>query len=196
MWEHISTLMKSINIHVCLYLHRFTLTTKHLIYFITGGERSGKTRYAMNLALGMDDRPVYLATSRQWDNDFKKRVKRHQNERDNRWENWEEEKAIGKLDISGRVVVMDCVTLWLTNWFMDLEQDVDACLEHAKSELESLFAQDATLIIISNEIGMGVHAESHMGRKFVELQGWTNQFIAQKADKAIFIVSGLPLPLK
>ena len=150
----------------------------------------------MRLALELSENPVYLATSRKWDEDFEKRVKRHQNERDDRWENWEEEKEIGKLDITGRVVVMDCVTLWLSNWFMDLEQDIDACLQNAKKELTQLFSQEGTIIIISNEIGMGVHAETHMGRKFVELQGWTNQFIAEKADKATFIVSGLPHNLK
>ena len=150
----------------------------------------------MRLALELSENPVYLATSRKWDEDFEKRVKRHQNERDDRWENWEEEKEIGKLDITGRVVVMDCVTLWLSNWFMDLEQDIDACLQNAKKELTQLFSQEGTIIIISNEIGMGVHAETHMGRKFVELQGWTNQFIAEKADKATFIVSGLPHHLK
>lgn len=167
-----------------------------MIYYVSGGERSGKSRYATDLALELSDNPVYLATSRKWDADFEKRIERHQAERDQRWENWEEEKLIGQLDISGRVVVLDCVTLWLSNWFLDLEQDVEACLQHAKQQLELLFQQEATLIIISNEIGMGVHAESHIGRKFVELQGWTNQYIAQKADKAVFMVSGLPLQLK
>ncbi|MEM9329193.1 MAG: bifunctional adenosylcobinamide kinase/adenosylcobinamide-phosphate guanylyltransferase [Bacteroidota bacterium] len=167
-----------------------------MIYYISGGERSGKTRYGMELALGLADRPIYLATARKWDADFEQRVARHQGERDERWENWEEEKNIGALNVAGRVVVMDCVTLWLTNWYMDLGEDVEACLEHAKQELDQLFAQDTTLIIISNEIGMGVHAQTHSGRKFVELQGWTNQFIAQKADKALMMVSGLPLTLR
>ncbi len=167
-----------------------------MIYYISGGERSGKSHYAMDLALRLSDKPIYLATSRKWDTDFEKRVQRHQSERDERWENWEEEKSIGQLKVSGRVVVLDCVTLWLTNWFVDLEQDVETCLTQAKHELEQFFKQEATFIIISNEIGMGLHAETHMGRKFVELQGWINQFIAEKADKAIFMVSGLPLELK
>ena len=169
---------------------------KLMIYYISGGERSGKTRYAMDLALKLSDRPVYLATARKWDPDFEQRVRRHQDERDERWENWEEEKSIGQLNIAGRVVVIDCMTLWLTNWFLDLEQDIEACLQTTRQELALLFEQEATLIIISNEIGMGVHAESHMGRKFVELQGWTNQFVAQQSDKATFMVSGLPLSLK
>ncbi|MEM9895739.1 MAG: bifunctional adenosylcobinamide kinase/adenosylcobinamide-phosphate guanylyltransferase, partial [Bacteroidota bacterium] len=95
-----------------------------MIYYVSGGERSGKTRYAMSLALKLSDKPVYLATSRKWDTDFEKRVSRHQNERDERWETWEQEKDVGQLDVTGRVVVMDCVTLWLTNWFMDLEQNI------------------------------------------------------------------------
>ncbi|MEM8926700.1 MAG: bifunctional adenosylcobinamide kinase/adenosylcobinamide-phosphate guanylyltransferase [Bacteroidota bacterium] len=167
-----------------------------MVYYISGGERSGKSGYAMELALGLSENPVYLATSRKWDTDFEQRVERHKNERDERWETWEEEKLIGKLDISGRVVVLDCITLWLTNWFMDLEQDIQACLEKGKQELQQLFKQEGTLIIISNEIGMGGHAETHIGRKFTELQGWMNQFVAKKADKAIFMVSGLPLQLK
>ncbi len=150
----------------------------------------------MDLALSLSDRPIYLATSRKWDSDFEKRVERHQGDRDDRWENWEEEKAIGKLNVGGRVVVIDCVTLWLTNWFVDLKQDIELCLREGKKELDQLFEQEATLIIISNEIGMGVHAATPSGRKFVELQGWMNQYIASKADKAVFMVSGLPLQLK
>ncbi|MDW3192952.1 MAG: bifunctional adenosylcobinamide kinase/adenosylcobinamide-phosphate guanylyltransferase [Cytophagales bacterium] len=167
-----------------------------MIYYISGGERSGKSRYAMDLAKGLSDMPVYLATARRWDEDFEERVARHQGDRDDRWETWEEEKAISQLDLEGRVIVIDCVTLWLTNWFVDLKQDIDACLQSCKQELELMFEQEATLIFISNEIGMGVHAETHVGRKFVELQGWINQFIAQRADKAFFMVSGLPLQLK
>lgn len=150
----------------------------------------------MDLALKLSEKPVYLATSRRWDEDFGNRVERHKEARDDRWETWEEEKAIGHLDASGRVVVIDCVTLWLTNWFVDLKQNIAACLDQGKQELELLFRQDATFIFISNEIGMGVHADSQAGRKFVELQGWMNQYIAGKADHAFFMVSGLPLQLK
>ncbi|UII24045.1 bifunctional adenosylcobinamide kinase/adenosylcobinamide-phosphate guanylyltransferase [Fulvivirga ligni] len=167
-----------------------------MIYYISGGERSGKSSYAQNLALSLSDNPVYLATSRNWDADFEKRVKRHQSDRDERWENIEEEKHIGAIDLHEKVVVVDCVTLWLTNWYSDLKYDVEACLESGKAELKQLFEQDCTLIIISNEIGMGIHAQTEVGRKFTELQGWMNQFIANKADEAVFMVSGLPLKLK
>ena len=167
-----------------------------MIYYVTGGERSGRSNFAQNLALSLSENPVYLATARKWDENFQERINKHQQERDERWENVEEEKYLGKLDLEKRVVVMDCVTLWLTNWYVDLENNIEACQIHGKQELEQLFDKECTLIIISNEIGMGLHAQNEVGRKFTELQAWMNQFIAQKADKATFMVSGLPVTLK
>ena len=167
-----------------------------MIYYITGGERSGKSSYAQHLATELSDFPFYLATSRIWDGDFKKRVERHISDRDERWTTIEEEKYLSKVDLAGKTVVIDCVTLWLTNWYIDTKNNVEESLALGKSELEKVFQQDANIIIISNEIGMGVHAQTEVGRKFTELQGWMNQFIAKRADKAIFMVSGLPLTLK
>jgi len=166
------------------------------IYYITGGQRSGKSSYAQNLALELTDAPVYLATSRVWDDDHKKRIERHQADRDERWINIEEEKYISQLDLHQKVVVMDCVTLWLTNFFSDNNYAVDQSLAAAKAEFDRLITQDFTLIIISNEIGMGLHAESEAGRKFTDLQGWTNQYIAQQAQHAILMVSGIPVKIK
>lgn len=167
-----------------------------MIHYISGGERSGKSRYAQELALTLSDNPIYLATARKWDDNFQKRIDRHVSERDERWTTIEEEKHLSQGDLKGRVVVIDCVTLWLTNWFMDSGDDEVLAEKEAKAELEKLFQQEATLIIISNEIGMGLHAQTAIGRKFTELQGWVNQFIAARADKATFMVSGLPLILK
>lgn len=167
-----------------------------MIYYITGGERSGKSSYAQNLAQQLTDTPIYLATSRKWDGDFQKRVDRHVADRDERWTTMEEEKFIGKLEVENQVVVLDCITLWLTNWYVDTKNDVALSLESAKEELEQFFSKKGTFIIISNEIGMGVHASTEIGRKFTELQGWVNQYIAKRADEAVFMVSGLPLKLK
>lgn len=167
-----------------------------MIYYVTGGERSGKSSYAQNLALELSDTPYYLATSRIWDDDFEKRVKRHVADRDDRWTTIEEEKFLGNVDVHGKTIVIDCVTLWLTNWYIDTENNVEESLEKGKEELYKLFQKEANIIIISNEIGMGVHAQTHVGRKFTELQGWMNQFIANEADKAVFMVSGIPLTIK
>lgn len=167
-----------------------------MIYYITGGERSGKSAYAQKLALELSASPIYLATARKWDKDFEKRIERHRNERDSSWTSVEEEKELSKVLMKGKVTVIDCVTLWLTNFYTDTKYNVEESLKQAKQEFDRAAKVDATLIIISNEIGMGVHADTEIGRKFVELQGWVNQYIAAKADKAIFMVSGIPVSIK
>jgi adenosylcobinamide kinase / adenosylcobinamide-phosphate guanylyltransferase len=167
-----------------------------MIYYITGGTRSGKSSYAQKLALSLSDHPIYLATARKWDEDFKQRIKRHLQDRDERWENIEEEKHPSKLPLPGRVIVLDCVTLWLTNFFSDTKYNVDETLSLIKEEFDELAKIEATWIIISNEIGMGMHADTEIGRKFADLQGWINQHIAERAEKAIFMVSGMPMNLK
>ena len=167
-----------------------------MIYYITGGARSGKSAYAQELALSLSENPVYLATARNWDADFDQRIKRHQSDRDERWENIEEEKYLAKLNLINRVVVLDCVTLWLTNFYVDTKYDIEESLKQIKQAFNEMIKTEATFIIISNELGMGLHADTESGRKFTDLQGWTNQYIAKKADKAIFMVSGLALVLK
>ncbi|GAA4272378.1 bifunctional adenosylcobinamide kinase/adenosylcobinamide-phosphate guanylyltransferase [Aquimarina gracilis] len=167
-----------------------------MLYYITGGERSGKSSYAQNLALELSDAPFYLATSRIWDDDHRKRVDRHIADRDQRWTSIEEEKQLSKVIKDHSVVVIDCVTLWLTNYFVDTKNNVDESLALAKEEFNRLLQKKATIIIISNEIGMGVHASTKVGRKFTELQGWMNQHIAKHADKAIFMVSGIAIEIK
>ncbi|MFH7013202.1 bifunctional adenosylcobinamide kinase/adenosylcobinamide-phosphate guanylyltransferase [Flavobacterium sp. FlaQc-52] len=168
-----------------------------MIYLITGGERSGKSSYAQNLALQLSSTPMYVATARKWDADFQNRIDRHQQERDERWTNIEKEKHLSEIDFTGSVALIDCVTLWLTNFFVDTKNDVSLSLEEAKAEFEKIANQkDATLIIVTNEIGMGVHAETHIGRKFTELQGWMNQFLASKADEVVLMVSGIPVKIK
>lgn len=167
-----------------------------MIHYISGGERSGKSSYAQKLAENISKTPIYLATSRIWDTDFKARVDKHISDRDDRWTTIEEEKNISIVIVDKTTVVIDCVTLWLTNFYVDTKYDVEESLRLAKQEIEKLVEIDANIIIISNEIGMGLHATTETGRKFTELQGWVNQFIAKKADKATFMVSGLPLKLK
>jgi adenosylcobinamide kinase / adenosylcobinamide-phosphate guanylyltransferase len=166
------------------------------IVFITGGARSGKSRYAQQLALQLSKNPVYLATARRWDDDFEKRIQRHKAERDERWTSVEEEKNISGLALSGKVIVMDCVTLWLTNFFTDNKYEIDSSLEQCKNEIDRLDTTANTYIIISNEIGMGMHADTETGRKFTDLQGWMNQYIAEKADTVVFMVSGIPVIIK
>jgi adenosylcobinamide kinase/adenosylcobinamide-phosphate guanylyltransferase len=168
-----------------------------MVYLITGGERSGKSGYAQELALELTNTPIYVATARKWDEDFQNRIDRHQQERDERWTNIEKEKHLSEIDFSGKVALIDCVTLWLTNFFVDTKNDVALSLDEAKAEFLKIANQpDATLIIVTNEIGMGLHADTHVGRKFTELQGWMNQFLAKNADTVVLMVSGIPVKIK
>lgn len=165
-----------------------------MITLITGGERSGKSRYAQQLALGFTPSPIYVATARRWDKDFEHRIERHQQERDSRWKTIEEEVNISRID--GEVIVVDCVTLWLTNIFSDARFELDPSLTIARGELSRIFERPGHWIFVTNEIGMGVHAPTEAGRKFVELQGWVNQLIAERSSNVILMISGIPVVVK
>jgi len=166
------------------------------IVFITGGARSGKSAFAQSMAEKLSDNPVYMATARIWDDDFGERIQRHKNERNQSWQTIEEEKNISKHNLDGRTVMLDCITLWLTNIFHDNNYDIDKSLTQAKTEWLAFILKDMTLIVVSNEIGMGVHAENAVSRKFCDLQGWINQYIAAKADSVYFMVSGIAMKIK
>ncbi|MDD6473575.1 MAG: bifunctional adenosylcobinamide kinase/adenosylcobinamide-phosphate guanylyltransferase [Bacteroidales bacterium] len=166
------------------------------IILITGGERSGKSIYAENRALTLSDNPIYLATARVLDEDFKKRVREHQERRKKSWENREEEKFLSSHDVSDRVVLIDCVTLWCTNFFCDLDLDIHKALELIKKEFDQFTQQEATFIFVTNEIGMGGISSNEVQRRFTDLQGWVNQYIASKADEVVLMVSGIPVKIK
>lgn len=166
------------------------------IILITGGQRSGKSRYAQNLALSLSQNPVYMATSRVWDDEHRKRIERHKADRGKEWLNIEEEKELSKHDLAGRVILVDCVTLWATNYFFDLQSDVEKSLEAIRSEFDKFTQQDACFIFVSNEIGMGEMSANDIQRKFADLQGWINQYIAETADEVFLMVSGISMKVK
>lgn len=166
------------------------------IVLVTGGQRSGKSGYAQRLALSLTAHPVYLATSRVWDEEHRKRILRHQAERGPEWTNIEEEKHPGKHDLTGRTAVIDCVTLWGTNFFFDNRSDVELSLQQLKEEFIRFTRQEAYFIFVTNEIGLGGVSENEIQRKFADLQGWLNQFIASQADEVILMVSGIPVKIK
>ena len=148
------------------------------------------------MALSLSANPVYVATAHIWDDEFRERVKKHQERRGPQWTNIEEEIHLSKHDLSGRVVVIDCVTLWLTNFFFQLESDVNKSLEAAKIEFDAFTQHDATYIFVTNEIGSGGTSENAIQRRFTDLQGWMNQYIASKADEVILMVSGIAVKVK
>ena len=176
--------------------NRYLCNSMKRIILITGGARSGKSGYAEKLALSLSDAPVYLATARIWDEEFRERVRRHQARRGPQWTNIEEEKQLSRHDLSGRVVLVDCLTLWATNFFFDLESDVDRALAALQEEFDRFTQQDATFIFVTNEIGMGGTSDNAIQRRFTDLQGWMNQYAAARADEVILMVSGIPVKIK
>lgn len=168
-----------------------------MITLVLGGVRSGKSRFAQELARKLSPSPVYLATSRVWDDDHRARIARHVRDRGEEWTTLEVEKQLSSVTFQERVIVVDCVTLWLANWFSDCRADADAALDQAKQEFDkTLDSTTNTWIFVSNEIGQGVHAETTSGRKFTDLQGFFNQHVACVADAVVLMVAGIPFAVK
>jgi adenosylcobinamide kinase/adenosylcobinamide-phosphate guanylyltransferase len=174
---------------------------KHII-LITGGQRSGKSKYAEQLAMKLTEHPIYIATAHIWDDEFAQRVEIHKQRRGPEWTNIEEEKCLSLHNIYNKVAVIDCVTLWCTNFFYDrLKSDeeqpsVDEALQAVEEEFDRFTSQDATFIFVTNEIGSGGVSDNAAQRQFTDLLGWANQYIAAHADEVIMMVSGIPVKIK
>ncbi|MCI5664309.1 MAG: bifunctional adenosylcobinamide kinase/adenosylcobinamide-phosphate guanylyltransferase [Mediterranea sp.] len=166
------------------------------IILITGGARSGKSSYAERRALQLAPNPIYMATAHVWDEEFRQRVVRHQQARGPEWTNVEEEQYLSHHRVEGRVVLIDCVTLWCTNFFFQTQGDVERSLEALKQEFDRFTKQEATFLFVTNEIGMGGISENELQRKFTDLQGWMNQYIASCADEVVMMVCGIPMKVK
>lgn len=165
---------------------------------VLGGARSGKSRYAQSLALGLSVNPVYVATSRVWDADHAERIERHRRERGPEWRTIECELELAALEpeLTGAVAVIDCVTLWLSNFFADMGSEVAPSLARAQAQIDRLERFQATLIVVSNELGQGLHAPTEVGRKFTDLQGLVNQHVAARSENVAWMVAGIPLYVK
>ena len=166
------------------------------IILITGGQRSGKSSYAEKLALSLSSNPIYMATSRIWDEEFRQRVLTNQSRRGPEWTNKEEEKELRRQQVDGRVEQIDCVTFRAADFFYALDSDVDLSLQALKQEFEAFTAQDTTFIFVTNEIGSGAVSDNPIQRRFTDLQGWMNQYIASQAHQVFLIVSGIPVLIK
>lgn len=167
------------------------------LILVTGGQRSGKSEFAENLALQLSSCPVYLATARIFDEEMRKRVRLHQKRRENIWENLEEPLYASNANVnSDDVVLLDCLTLLSTNWFFEDDENIEAALSDIQNQLEGLFSKGSTIIIVTNEIGMGGVSDNELQRKFTDLQGWINQYVANRADDVYMLVSGIPVKIK
>lgn len=161
--------------------------------FVIGGARSGKSSFAVKLAERHGGRRTYIATAEALDHEMEERIRKHKDERGPFWETIEEPKDIvGNLDRGG-VVLIDCVTLWLSN-LLGAGLDDGAVITEAKRLVKGFAGKD--VIAVSNELGLGIVPENKLARRFRDIAGKVNQILAEKADEVYFVAAGIPLKMK
>ncbi len=168
------------------------------VTLILGGARSGKSRRAEAMASSISDHPIYVATAPliKGDAEWLARIERHRSERGEHWQLIEEELAIAsvleKHALAGSVVMLDCLTLWLTN-LIYAGLAIDEEIELLCTVLSGCSGE---VILVSNEVGMGLVPENELGRSFRDAQGRMNQRVAGVADRVEFIAAGLSICMK
>ncbi|WP_246849356.1 bifunctional adenosylcobinamide kinase/adenosylcobinamide-phosphate guanylyltransferase [Rubellimicrobium arenae] len=162
---------------------------------VLGGASSGKSAFAERLVVASGRPKVYLATAEAWDLEMQEKIARHRDMRGPSWRTVEEPRAtagaLGEISPT-EAVLLDCATLWLTNQML-----ADADLGAAEAELaEALASCPAPVVVVSNEVGLGLVPDTPLGRRFRNAQGALNQRLAAQADLVVFVAAGLPLVLK
>lgn len=175
------------------------MTAVHHSLLVLGGARSGKSRHALEQARQDGPRVAFLATARALDGDMASRIARHRAERPSRWTTIEEPHEVGaacrRAARSNDLVVVDCVTVWVSN-LMERGDD-DAMVLAAADDLAKLLRERlVSVILVSNEVGEGVHPPTELGRRFRDLLGLVNQRLAAAADRVTLMVAALPLTVK
>jgi adenosylcobinamide kinase/adenosylcobinamide-phosphate guanylyltransferase len=164
--------------------------------FVLGGARSGKSRYAEGLVMDCTPPWTYVATAEAHDGEMSIRIAEHRRRRDERWHAVEAPidlaGAISNHGTARNIVLIDCLTLWLSN-VMLAGRDLTAELERLITALQSA---TAPIVIVSNEVGLGIVPDNALARQFRDIQGRANMQIAAIADRAVLIAAGLPLVLK
>ncbi len=163
---------------------------------ITGGQRSGKSEFAERLAMSMSDHPVYIATARIYDDEFRLRVEAHKARRGACWKSIEEPLYPSRYCYKDATVLLDCVTLWATNMFFEYGEDVNKAYSAFRNEFDAFIAEDADYILVTNEIGMGGTSDNPMQRRFTDLQGLVNRYVAEKSDEVYLLISGIDVKIK
>jgi len=169
------------------------------ILFITGGARSGKSRLAESLAEGFGTPLCYIATGQALDTEMEERISAHRTRRGGNWHTVEEPlrlaETIRNVDGSFQAILVDCITLWLTNLLLTNE-DTDKVMAKVGALVEVMPKGKTPLILVSNEVGMGIVPENALARKFRDLAGKANQMLASAADEAYVTFNGIPIRLK
>lgn len=169
------------------------------LIFITGGARSGKSAFAEKIAANRPGKHAYLATAQALDAEMVERIDQHRRRRGDAWDTYEEPLAVGELvrKLSGRygLVLLDCLTLWLSNVMARADQDAEIA-KKVDDLAAALRSFDGSLVAVSNEVGLGIVPDNPLARRFRDLAGMMNQRIAAVADEAYFVAAGLPVKIK
>ena len=169
-----------------------------MIQFILGGARSGKSRLAEQTAIASNKPVAYIATAQAWDNEMQERIVHHQAQRPAAWTLVEEPLRLAarlkQLDQAGRVILVDCLTLWMSNLLMQKDENIQT--DECAQLLQILPSLQAEILLVSNETGLGVVPMGQISRKFVDESGRLHQQLGQIADKVVFCVAGFPMILK
>ncbi|HNN87413.1 MAG: bifunctional adenosylcobinamide kinase/adenosylcobinamide-phosphate guanylyltransferase [Pseudomonadales bacterium] len=167
---------------------------KHLIL---GGARSGKSRFAETVGLATNKKLIYIATSQALDDEMQARIQHHQTSRNARWETIEEPielaATLQKYATTDTCILVDCLTLWLTNLLLT---DETIFLREREALLNALPQLTGDILLVSNEVGMGIVPLDALSRRFVDEAGRLHQQLAQHCDVVSLVVAGLPLTLK
>ena len=176
------------------------------VSLILGGARSGKSSYALKLAEESRKSVTFIATAQAFDEEMSARIQKHKAERPANWETLELPLNIASSisQIKSNLVILDCVTLWVTNLMMQFVKDdlVDEnpFMQAIQTETETLLAAiqkaDQEWLIVSNEVGLGLVPPYQMGRVYRDALGWANQRLAKEAEHVLFMVAGIPMTVK
>lgn len=165
---------------------------------ILGGARSGKSALAEKIAIKSGKKVIYVATSQALDKEMQTRIKEHQSHRPAKWETVEEPieltKVLMRFNHPQYCVLVDCLTLWITNCLLSEDKHCWAAQKNAL--LDEFKELKSDLILVSNEVGQGVVPLGEINRQFVDESGWLHQRLAQLCDKVTFVVAGIPQRLK
>jgi adenosylcobinamide kinase / adenosylcobinamide-phosphate guanylyltransferase len=168
------------------------------IILILGGARSGKSRHALSLGQ-KHKRVAFIATCQALDQEMEKRIALHQQSRPRHWETFEEPRSLAPLlmKIGKRFdcIIVDCLTLWVSNLILGGENE-DKILERTAKMLTGLGKIKSRVVLVSNEVGLGLVPRNKLGRDFRDIAGKVNQLVAQAAGEVFFTVSGIPVKIK
>lgn len=172
----------------------------HGCMLVLGGVRSGKSSLALDLCNKMKGDRYFLATAQPFDDEMEYRIKRHQEERGSGWTTVEESidivQKIMELDSHETIILVDCLTLWLSNLYMKYESDVDMVYKEIERFVEGISGIKGRLVLVSNEVGMGIVPENKLARMYRDASGTMNRKVAGVSQKVVLTFAGLPMVIK